>query len=154
MLRWPAFLLLIGLLCGCRERAQPGVESGSAVVSAAPPAAAPPDPVPFAPAPASSPSPSVTPLSGAQLALCSRLCERGSALHCRVDVATCREACQSSLEPPCDTELAATLECVTHEPLAHWECSDEGLPVIRAGYCDAQQGKVVSCMRRATGSAL
>jgi hypothetical protein len=82
------------------------------------------------------------------------MCERGAALHCRVDVPTCREACLSSLEPPCNTELAATLDCVTREPLAHWEGSVEGLPVIRAGYCDALQAKVVSCIRQATGSAL
>lgn len=121
---------------------------------------------PSAPAPASvAPTPAPTPLptgstaakepapaSPEQEAVCTSMCERGKALRCPVDAVTCRAACRQSLEPPCDAELSAALSCMVREPLSHWECSEEGLPVIRTGYCDAPQSKAVECMQRAVRS--
>jgi hypothetical protein len=135
------------LLVSCQEQSR---KSEPAASASRPPAQA-----SAAPAPAPTPSSAAkaqAPVSPEQEAICASMCERGKALHCPVDAVTCRAACRESLAPPCDAELSAALSCMAREPLNHWECSDEGLPVIRAGYCDAPQGKAVECMQRAVRS--
>jgi hypothetical protein len=137
---WGA-LVLTGLT-SCREKAPD--EAAPAVTQAALPAAAP---------AASGVDADALSAPGASDPLCVKMCERGSALHCKVDVSACRDACQHSLSPPCDSELRASLTCVTAEPIAHWECSDEGLPVIRDGYCNAEQAKLMACVQRTLGDS-
>ena len=81
--------------------------------------------------------------------LCQSMCDHGQQLHCGADVPTCMLACAEMLNPPCDKELRKTLACFVREPLPHWECGREGLPAIRAGYCDAPQAEATRCIERA-----
>jgi hypothetical protein len=46
----------------------------------------------------------------------------------------------------CQRELAATFGCFAKEPVAHWECDEEGNVAIREGYCDAEQGAFAACL--------
>jgi hypothetical protein len=49
--------------------------------------------------------------------------------------------------PACAGEMTSVLGCFGREPLAHWECSEDGEPVVKEGYCDAEQGKFVACLQ-------
>lgn len=139
---WGWLALVLTGLTSCREKAPD--EPAPAVTQAALPVAAP---------ATSGVDAAALSAPGASDALCVKMCERGLALHCKLDASGCREACQQSLSPPCDGELRASLACVTVEPLAHLECSDEGLPVIRDGYCNAEQTKLMACVQRALGGS-
>jgi hypothetical protein len=47
---------------------------------------------------------------------------------------------------PCSLEMAGFYDCLVAEPLKHWECGDDGVAVIREGFCDAEQRKALQCM--------
>jgi hypothetical protein len=50
--------------------------------------------------------------------------------------------------PTCAAEMAAVLRCFQREPLAHWECTPDGQPAIKDGYCGGEQGRFVACAQR------
>lgn len=46
--------------------------------------------------------------------------------------------------------MVAFLECLSKEPLEHWECDTEAhIPGIREGYCEKQQNDVAHCVGNA-----
>jgi hypothetical protein len=77
---------------------------------------------------------------------CPALCQRIRALGCKNDHG-CFDNCRSmsGAAPGCGAELQAVMACFGREPLAHWECNEEGEAAIKDGYCDAEQGKFVAC---------
>jgi hypothetical protein len=77
---------------------------------------------------------------------CPAICQRVGALGCKNDKG-CLDNCRSMsiAAPGCGAELQAVMACFGREPLAHWECNEEGEAAIKDGYCDAEQGKFVAC---------
>lgn len=81
-------------------------------------------------------------------ALCEQVCERTRGLHCK-DRNGCLANCtmMAALEP-CDQQFSAFYGCLAQEPLPHWECSPEGVPAIRDGYCEHEQAAASSCLEQ------
>jgi hypothetical protein len=76
---------------------------------------------------------------------CAALCARVGALGCKRDQG-CVDNCRSMRATPgCGAELQSVMACFGREPLAHWECNEQGESAIKDGYCDAEQGKFVAC---------
>jgi hypothetical protein len=48
----------------------------------------------------------------------------------------------------CRAELEAFYACLAGEPPDHWECAEDGVAVIRDGYCDKQQERFALCAER------
>ncbi|HET8938808.1 MAG TPA: hypothetical protein VFN67_35425 [Polyangiales bacterium] len=86
----------------------------------------------------------------ASSALCLAVCSKASGLHCS-GAEECSSGCQEMLSiPNCQTVMVAFLECLSKEPLDHWECDNEShMPAIRDGYCEAQQHDVARCVKSA-----
>lgn len=80
-------------------------------------------------------------------ALCLAVCSKAAGLHCKA-AEDCSSGCQEMLAVPnCQTVMVAFLECLSKEPLEHWECDSEAhIPGIRDGYCEAQQRDVGRCV--------
>jgi hypothetical protein len=105
---------------------------------------------PLQAAPARPPAPT----SAAELAsnaLCLAVCGKAAGLNCS-SPEDCSSGCQEMLSVPnCKTVMVAFLECLSKEPLEHWECDGEAhIPAIRDGYCEAQQHDVASCVGSAS----
>jgi hypothetical protein len=47
---------------------------------------------------------------------------------------------------PCSDQFSALYACLVREPVAHWECGEDGVAAIREGYCDKEQERAISCM--------
>jgi hypothetical protein len=77
---------------------------------------------------------------------CARICERSRQLKCK-RAADCPGSCVAmATVTPCSASMEDLYRCLAAEPLAHWECADDGVAAIREGYCDQQQGQTVACM--------
>jgi hypothetical protein len=77
---------------------------------------------------------------------CDVVCERTRVLGCP-NIGECASSCAAMSEVRvCASEMAAVLQCVTREPVEHWECGAEGLASIRSGYCDPEQAAFLSCL--------
>jgi len=123
-------VLALGLASGCEGRSEASAVSKPSV--AAPH-------VPPAPAPAAAPSTSP----------CDTLCSRATELKCRA-ASACPAACREMYDQPtCQTEMRAALACFVSHPVTDWECDDDGMAAIKNGICDAEQGRVVSCIGKA-----
>ena len=88
--------------------------------------------------------------SAASNALCLEVCGKASGLHCGA-AEECSSGCKEMLSVPnCQTIMVAFLECLSKEPLDHWECDTEAhMPALREGYCEAQQREVARCVGNA-----
>jgi hypothetical protein len=51
-----------------------------------------------------------------------------------------------SIGTPCADEFAALYACLENEPVAHWECAEDGIAAVRESYCEKQQATAVGCM--------
>jgi hypothetical protein len=91
------------------------------------------------------------PAREASNALCLAVCRKAGGLNCGA-ADECSSGCQEMLSVPnCQTVMVAFLECLSKEPLEHWECDTEAhIPGIRDGYCEAQQNDVARCVGNAT----
>ena len=108
---------------------------------------------PVAPAPAPPRSPEPTPGASALVAAaagieqaCTSVCERASSLKCK-NAAGCVQNCVAmAAGTPCTDAFRAFYGCLVREPVAHWECGDDGVAAIREGYCDKEQERAVGCL--------
>jgi len=50
--------------------------------------------------------------------------------------------------PGCTTQFERLYACLAAEPLAHWECAEDGVGAIRDGYCEKEQAAAVGCVER------
>jgi hypothetical protein len=83
----------------------------------------------------------------AQPVLCRELCAASAPLHCRA-AAECAQHCQQMMDmATCRSEMLITLRCFAKQPVQNWECDSDGLPSIRAGFCDPEQEKFTNCMQ-------
>jgi hypothetical protein len=79
---------------------------------------------------------------------CHKICERSTQLKCR-NADECLANCYGMASlTPCSKEFNALFPCLLREPLEHWECGEDGIGAIRAGYCDAEQSEAVACMEK------
>lgn len=79
---------------------------------------------------------------------CPHICGRTRALGCK-RAGECVSNCQEmSKIAACAGEMASVLRCFAHEPVAHWECNEDGEAAIKVGYCDQEQGKFVACAQK------
>jgi hypothetical protein len=107
-------------------------------------------PLPSPPS-AAVPSGAAEPAAKATNAMCLAVCRKAEGLHCGAPE-DCSTNCQEMLSlPGCQTAMVSFLECLSQEPLAHWECDSEAhIPAIRDGYCEAQQSGVARCLGKAS----
>jgi len=128
-------MLALALLVACQVKPPSGTETATAPAL---PAARP------APAPAPAPAlPADDP--------CSKLCDRARALACPHGEGCAANCAEMRRLPTCAAEMAAVLRCFEREPLAHWECTPDGQPAIKDGYCDREQGRFVTCAEKNAG---
>lgn len=79
---------------------------------------------------------------------CRKICERSKQLKCK-HADECLPNCYGMTSlTPCSNEMNALFPCLLREPITHWECGDDGMGAIRAGYCDKEQGAAVACMEK------
>ena len=79
---------------------------------------------------------------------CGAICERTRALACK-RAGACADNCRTMLAVAgCKEEMAAVIGCFAREPTDHWECDDQGEPAIKAGFCDREQGRFVTCVEK------
>src|SRR5262249_26771516 len=132
---WVGLVLLVGCQKVSKNLEGPAaVRTGVTAPAAAPPPAAVPPPA--------------APSTNAGADPCAGICDRVRPLGCKHNegcVAQCREMRQV---PTCASEMTAVLGCFGREPVAHWECSEDGTPAIKDGFCDAEQSKFVACVQK------
>jgi hypothetical protein len=78
--------------------------------------------------------------------LCAKACEHAQGLRCPGQAA-CRAGCVGSFSAPvCQEQLGAMLRCTAQEKPSSWECGPSGVPALRDGFCDKEQGAVIQCL--------
>jgi hypothetical protein len=51
---------------------------------------------------------------------------------------------------PCVAAFNSLYACLAAEPLAHWECAEDGIAAIRDGYCEKEQERAAGCVEDQT----
>ena len=82
---------------------------------------------------------------------CGPICERTRGLACKNNEACVANCRQMAGVGACKDEMGSVLGCFAREPIAHWECDDDGAPSIKEGYCDAEQARFVACVEKTGG---
>jgi hypothetical protein len=81
---------------------------------------------------------------------CGRICETTKTLACKRH-AECQNGCiQAFGTPACVAELRRFLTCTESSPTTSFECSPEGIPILKDGVCDSEQETVMGCFARMT----
>jgi hypothetical protein len=57
------------------------------------------------------------------------------------------ENCMAMGQTPCAAEMLRLFRCAVFEPMSHFKCADDGVAVIRPGYCDKEQERTFVCMQ-------
>jgi hypothetical protein len=78
---------------------------------------------------------------------CRAICQRSVDLKCRRQSECMNNCVPAGLFTPCSASLQLMYRCLINEPLAHWECGDDGVAPIREGYCDGGQSQSLECMK-------
>ena len=88
--------------------------------------------------------------SASAVANCEKICSRSRELGC-VRAADCMEGCleMASIEP-CIASFEKLYSCLAGEPVAHWECAEDGIGAIREGYCEREQAAAAGCVEAQT----
>jgi hypothetical protein len=77
---------------------------------------------------------------------CKRICANSIALSCK-NVTECMPNCLAMASAtPCNDEMLTLYDCLKSQPSKNWECGDDGVAAIRAGWCDREQGQAIGCM--------
>jgi hypothetical protein len=50
----------------------------------------------------------------------------------------------------CSSAFGRMYACLVKEPIAHWECGEDGIAAIRDGFCDAEQSDASRCLSEQT----
>jgi hypothetical protein len=84
--------------------------------------------------------------AGAVEQSCKGICERSQVLKC-AHAEDCMKSCIGmGIGTPCSESFAVLYACLQREPVAHWECGEDGIAAIRDGYCEKEQERAVDCM--------
>ena len=132
-------LALVVALPACSRREEP-VANGAPSASTAAPAAHDATVVPA--------KHIVSALGSGATGSCASICEQAAKLGCkRADA--CRENCVAMASTGvCEAELGAFYACLKGQPIAHWECLDDGTASIREGYCENEQAAFARCLQQ------
>ena len=81
---------------------------------------------------------------------CPAVCELSAKIGCPAPAIECQRGCQEMLAGPhCRGQMRAFMRCLKNEPPEHWECGDQGVAAIKAGFCDREQREYAVCLRTA-----
>lgn len=145
---------IVALSLGCNARKDAGTQPEPAAQREQleqPKPAQPVEPAQPSPPKAAAPASTAAAASAHSSALCMQVCRKAEGLHC-AGAEDCKSGCEELLSlPGCQTAMVSFLECLSKEPLAHWECDSEvHVPAIRDGYCESQQRQIAQCMGSAS----
>jgi len=77
---------------------------------------------------------------------CRAICDRSRTLKCK-NADECMSHCTGmATVTHCQGVMTAFYQCLLGRPVQDWECAEDGVAAIREGFCDSEQGRVVSCM--------
>lgn len=108
-------------------------------------------PAPAAPSSANSAQAKVEPPSPSVSAACDKICARSRELKCSGQ-ARCLPGCvEMAAIPGCVAPFASLYACLAAEPVAHWECAEDGVGAIRDGYCEKEQAAAAKCVEGQPG---
>lgn len=129
------------LLVGCSKgnpedvAATPGIPQAAASAASA------------LPAPQAVPSPGLAPIPRDVSQLCHKICAASLALRCKRSDA-CEPNCRyMASSEKCQRELFTFYDCLTTQPVEHWECLEDGTGAIREGFCDKGQSDFAACLQ-------
>jgi hypothetical protein len=77
---------------------------------------------------------------------CKGICEHSKTLKCAHAEECMKNCIGMGVGTPCSEQFSALYACFLREPVAHWECSEDGIAAIREGYCEKEQERAVGCM--------
>jgi len=83
-------------------------------------------------------------------AACDEICGRSRALAC-ARKEDCLQGCfdMAGIEG-CTAAFERLYSCLAAEPVAHWECAEDGVAAIRDGYCEKEQAGAARCVEAKT----
>lgn len=77
---------------------------------------------------------------------CASICERSHVLRC-TNADQCLVNCVGAgTGTPCNAEFLAFYQCLVPQPIANWECAEDGVAAIKPGICNKEQERAVRCM--------
>jgi len=81
---------------------------------------------------------------------CREICVHTRTLKCE-HTAECMPNCiaMGSLQS-CTDKLTGFFRCLVAQPAENWECSPDGIALVREGFCAREQGDVASCLETKT----
>jgi hypothetical protein len=143
--RKEVFLVICALVSACgRAPAGSSTNAGVLASTAEPVLAASVEPKPAATGSTPTASASSSDSASAVMA-CKSLCKKSEALHC-AKLADCETQCRAMYQlRPCLPQVGNFVACLQREPIAHWECDEDGAAAIRDGYCGKEQAAIVEC---------
>lgn len=78
---------------------------------------------------------------------CTRICDRSQVLKCK-NADQCLVNCIGAASgTPCNAEFLAFYGCLVPQPIANWECDEDGVAAIKPGLCDREQQRAIDCMK-------
>lgn len=79
---------------------------------------------------------------------CTSICTKTSSLEC-VKEHPCVSGCLETFGlPACRGEFGAMLNCTEQTPVDGFVCDDAPTPVLKDGYCEAEQGRAARCVEQ------
>ncbi len=77
---------------------------------------------------------------------CTGICERSKVLRC-TNADQCLVNCVAAATgTPCNAEFQSFYLCLVPQPIANWECADDGVAAIKPGICSKEQERAIHCM--------
>lgn len=84
---------------------------------------------------------------GAVKDACGSICERSAVLKCK-NADQCLVNCLAAASgTPCNPEFLGFYRCLVPQPIANWECAEDGVAAVIPGVCDAEQQRAIQCMK-------
>lgn len=77
---------------------------------------------------------------------CAYICKQSDDLKCEHASRCLRNCLAMGTLTPCADQTTSFYGCLVHQPTQNWKCDEKGVAAIRAGFCDAEQERVVVCM--------
>jgi hypothetical protein len=77
---------------------------------------------------------------------CKQICNRSRQLKCKHEDQCMSNCIAMATVTPCSESLHGMYRCLVNQPLANWECADDGVAAIKDGFCDREQSQAVGCM--------
>jgi hypothetical protein len=78
---------------------------------------------------------------------CAQICNRSQQIHC-ANTTDCGQNCVAmAVLTPCGQEMQRFYHCLVGQPLANWECAEDGVGAVKQGFCDDEQRQAVDCMQ-------